>query len=101
MRHTHVVFYAYLPVAQLDRATDSDSVGRRFESCRVGQTDSPPFWRGLSVCHSSEENLHLSPESHGGKYAACCREKRKKEKEKRQVARELVRVGFRILSGRP
>ena len=39
---------AYLPVAQLDRATDSDSVGRRFESCRVGQKvplqGSP--WRG-------------------------------------------------------
>lgn len=26
-----------LPVAQLDRATDSDSVGRKFESCRVDQ----------------------------------------------------------------
>ena len=27
----------YLPVAQLDSARDSDSRGRRFESCRVGQ----------------------------------------------------------------
>ena len=27
----------YLPVAQLDRASDSDSEGRRFKSCRVGQ----------------------------------------------------------------
>ncbi len=25
----------YAPVAQLDRVTDSDSVGRRFDSCRV------------------------------------------------------------------
>ena len=30
--------YFYLPVAQLDRASDSDSEGRRFKSCRVGQT---------------------------------------------------------------
>ena len=29
--------HIYLPVAQLDRATDSDSVGRRFKSYRVGQ----------------------------------------------------------------
>ena len=28
---------ARLPVAQLDRARDSDSRGRRFESCRVGK----------------------------------------------------------------
>ena len=27
----------HLPVAQLDSASDSDSEGRRFESCRVGQ----------------------------------------------------------------
>ena len=27
----------YLPVAQLDSASDSDSEGRRFESFRVGQ----------------------------------------------------------------
>ena len=25
----------FAPVAQLDRATDSDSVGRKFDSCRV------------------------------------------------------------------
>ena len=31
-------YIMYLPVAQLDRATDSDSVGRRFESYRAGQT---------------------------------------------------------------
>ena len=39
----------YLPVAQLDRATDSDSVGRRFESYRVGQKSKPRgFASGLA-----------------------------------------------------
>ena len=33
-----IVLYQYLPVAQLDRVPDSDSDGRRFESCRAGQT---------------------------------------------------------------
>ena len=28
----------YAPVAQLDRASDSDSEGHRFDSCRVHQT---------------------------------------------------------------
>ena len=32
-----VVKISYLPVAQLDSASDSDSEGRRFESFRVGQ----------------------------------------------------------------
>ena len=31
-----IVLYQYLPVAQLDRVPDSDSDGRRFESCRAG-----------------------------------------------------------------
>ena len=31
----------YLPVAQLDSASDSDSEGRRFESFRVGQRKKP------------------------------------------------------------
>ena len=31
------LIYIYLPVAQLDSASDSDSEGRRFESFRVGQ----------------------------------------------------------------
>ena len=35
----HVTF---LPVAQLDSASDSDSEGRRFESFRVGQKREPP-----------------------------------------------------------
>ena len=34
---TVLQYNAYLPVAQLDSASDSDSEGRRFESCRVGQ----------------------------------------------------------------
>ena len=39
----------YLPVAQLDSASDSDSEGRRFESFRVGQKKGiasryPLFW---------------------------------------------------------
>ena len=32
---THPIFFA--PVAQLDRAPDFESVGRRFESCRAYQ----------------------------------------------------------------
>ena len=34
-KYNFIVFY--LPVAQLDSASDSDSEGRRFESCRAGQ----------------------------------------------------------------
>ena len=35
----------FLPVAQLDRVPDSDSVGRRFESCWAGQkTPSTLTW---------------------------------------------------------
>ncbi len=34
----------YAPVAQLDRVSDSDSEGRKFESCRVYQFS----W---SICH--------------------------------------------------
>ena len=33
---------SHLPVAQLDSASDSDSEGRRFESCRVGHNRGPP-----------------------------------------------------------
>ena len=35
--YNDVVKISYLPVAQLDSASDSDSEGRRFESFRVGQ----------------------------------------------------------------
>ena len=34
----------FLPVAQLDSASDSDSEGQRFKSVRVGQTKSHPSW---------------------------------------------------------
>ena len=40
----------YLPVAQLDSARDSDSRGRRFESCRVGQKEKH-FVKG--ACHKA------------------------------------------------
>ena len=33
------LLHKYLPVAQLDSASDSDSEGQRFESVRVGQTN--------------------------------------------------------------
>ena len=48
-RFSVLQYNAYLPVAQLDSASDSDSEGRRFESCRVGQTDSPRLLAG-AVC---------------------------------------------------
>ena len=38
-----MVKISYLPVAQLDSASDSDSEGRRFESFRVGQEKDPTF----------------------------------------------------------
>ena len=46
----HLTIQSFLPVAQLDRATDSDSVGRRFESCRVGQTQGDTTWCPLVFC---------------------------------------------------
>ena len=33
------IIITHLPVAQLDSASDSDSEGRRFESCWAGQKD--------------------------------------------------------------
>lgn len=43
----------HLPVAQLDSASDSDSEGRRFESCRVGQTRAPPTQGGGALVCST------------------------------------------------
>ena len=34
----------YAPVAQLDRVSDSDSEGRKFESCRAYQKDVTLQW---------------------------------------------------------
>ena len=44
LRHPFIPHF--LPVAQLDSASDSDSEGRRFESFRVGQKPSPPYGGG-------------------------------------------------------
>lgn len=40
----------HLPVAQLDRARDSDSRGRRFESCRAGHKRTKTKMSEPSVC---------------------------------------------------
>ena len=40
----------YVPVAQLDRASDSDSEGRRFESCRA--------YHGVASCAQSRADVH-------------------------------------------
>ena len=47
----------HLPVAQLDRATDSDSVGRRFESCQAGQNN---IIRTPRVCDIDEAPVRVS-----------------------------------------
>ena len=41
----------YVPVAQLDRVSDSDSEGRRFESCRAYQTKKSVFLRLCGLGH--------------------------------------------------
>ena len=54
-----------MPVAQLDRVSDSDSEGRRFESCRAYQVGSYilALKTGLkcsfSLCRFVAENLHV------------------------------------------
>ena len=40
------------PVAQLDRVSDSDSEGHRFDSCRVYQTPVAFIATGVSVCRA-------------------------------------------------
>ena len=57
---TRKIFYAkiypviYPPLAQLDRVPDSDSDGRRFESCRVGQKrPSRKTWSFFIHCESN------------------------------------------------
>ncbi len=37
MKDNYAKIHRYPPLAQLDRVPDSDSVGRRFESCKAGQ----------------------------------------------------------------
>ena len=55
----------HLPVAQLDSASDSDSEGRRFESCRVGQTRAPPTQGGGALVCST------APARICGNFVAC------------------------------
>ena len=81
-----------LPVAQLDRATDSDSVGRRFESCRVGQTKEdtkrcPLSFALLDWYREPPCDRRSRAENTAGVFYE--RSHRRRE------------VGFRILSGRP
>ena len=40
----------YVPVAQLDRVSDSDSEGRRFESCRAYQKGLPARVGFFGIC---------------------------------------------------
>jgi hypothetical protein len=54
----HGMIHGRAPVAQLDRAPDFESVGRRFESCRARQHFRIPF-RNLS--HRSSVQLHQRP----------------------------------------
>ena len=60
-------YNAYLPVAQLDSASDSDSEGRRFESCRVGQKSRRPlaerllFWSTRGEPVASAVQVRMPP----------------------------------------
>ena len=48
-QHTSPFNFLFLPVAQLDSASDSDSEGRRFESYRVGQKSYLPTGKGRGI----------------------------------------------------
>ena len=50
----------YLPVAQLDSASDSDSEGRRFESYRVGQNKTDSLRVGFCFYISQRATYFLS-----------------------------------------
>ena len=69
------------PLAQLDRVSDSDSEGHRFESCRAGHKNKPVYLpdmrvfflyyrglkkekKGMSICsrHNPYETVTLSDE---------------------------------------
>ena len=58
--YNDVVKISYLPVAQLDSASDSDSEGRRFESFRVGQEKDPTFVGSFSWPTCEDEKLRGS-----------------------------------------
>ena len=64
-RFSVLQYNAYLPVAQLDSASDSDSEGRRFESCRVGQKNQTPpcgasAFFGLPVANLSRQRCRFA-----------------------------------------
>ena len=50
----NMVEYIYLPVAQLDSASDSDSEGQRFESARVGQKSDRHMPVGFFIVYTSK-----------------------------------------------
>ena len=58
---TPIFFTLYLPVAQLDSASDSDSEGRRFKSFRVGQNKKHPV-RVLFILTATKFDLAQSAE---------------------------------------
>ena len=57
----------YVPVAQLDRVSDSDSEGRRFESCRAYQNQAVPLGRpGFDVSNGGVFPISSLLSSDGG-----------------------------------
>ena len=57
-----------MPVAQLDRASDSDSEGRTFKSCRARQAKHPPLRWVFCLMRFGSANLNVV---HLGGEAAC------------------------------
>ena len=82
---------SYLPVAQLDSASDSDSEGQRFESVRVGQNKRcggflHTFWFSLFAWFESSQTLAF--ERFCGKVISC-------------TGKGFRKTKFWIRSGRP
>ena len=65
-RFSVLQYNAYLPVAQLDSASDSDSEGRRFESCRVGQNNGIAPTGGYPIILSSTPYIRTVSSPLGG-----------------------------------
>ena len=54
---TSQLSWDYAPVAQLDRAPDFESVGRRFESCRVYLEDADALgWQGANIADADNSS---------------------------------------------
>ncbi len=81
----------FLPVAQLDSASDSDSEGRRFESFRVGQTQRAPLLRCPLGLTCSEAEKLLKPRSRRSLFHSL----------RRGFCFGEAKARFRFLSGRP